>query len=535
MKRFSTLYERFDQTTKTNEKVAAMRDYLVEAPAEDAVWAVAILSGRRPKRAVNTGLLWKWLYELTELPAWLLEESYHVAGDLAETMSLLLPPAADHSEKPLHTIITELQALHQAAEEEKKAYVTGMWNSLSGSSLFLFNKLLTGGFRVGVSEKIIIKSLAQVYELDESTVAHRISGQWNPAATDLDTLMSEEHHGTDLSKPYPFYLAYPLEQDFSELGAVSDWIIERKYDGIRGQIIVREDNLFIWSRGEDLLTDKFPEFHELSKLLPSGTVIDGEILPVKENMILPFHVMQTRIGRKQLTKKALSDAPLQMICYDLLEENGNDIRPLPLQERRMRLSALLDQLHESAPGMPMQLSPDLGCGDWDTVAAERERARETSSEGLMLKKRDSAYGTGRRKGSWWKWKVDPLTIDGVMIYAQKGHGRRANLYTDFTFAVWDQGDLVPFCKAYSGLTDKEMSEVDAWIKKHTLNKFGPVRAVEPELVFEIAFEGIQPSPRHKSGIALRFPRIARWRLDKSAAAANTKEDLLAILQQHEQS
>jgi DNA ligase-1 len=380
-----------------------------------------------------------------------------------------------------------------------------------------------------VSEKIVVKALAKAYDLDENIVTHRLTGGWDPATASLLDLLSAVGAVEDISRPYPFYLAYALESAPEELGDVGDWQIERKYDGIRGQIIVRNGELFVWSRGEDLLTEKFVEFSVLPGILPDGTVIDGEILPVKDEQILPFHVMQTRIGRKKLAKKYLEEAPLVMICYDLLEYNGEDIRDKPMMERR----GLLEEVMRVAKGkfelVPLLMSPVLECTDWEEVTAAREEAREHGCEGLMLKKKDSVYKTGRKRGDWWKWKVDPLSVDGVLIYAQRGHGRRADLYTDFTFAVWNGDELVPFAKAYSGLTDKELVEVDNWIKKNTLDKFGPVRSVKPEMVFEIGFEGINPSPRHKSGVALRFPRILRWRKDKSAKEANTKEDLLNIL------
>lgn len=529
MKAFSELFLRIDQTAATNEKIAALVDYFGAAEAQDAIWAVALLSGRRPKRTVKTSELWKWSGELSGLPEWLQAESYHIVGDLAETISLLLPANKNYSNYALNEVIEALIALGNKDEEARKTYITDMWGELSTQELFVFNKFITGSFRVGVSDKIVIKALAKYYDIEENIVAHRLSGNWEVKGNSLEHLLSAESQENDISKPYPFYLAYPLESSPESLGDVSEWIIERKYDGIRGQIIVRNKELFIWSRGEDLLTEKFSEFHRLVNFLPGGTVIDGEILPMKEGRYLPFHVMQTRIGRKKVTKKSLLDAPLVMVCYDLPELDGVDIRHLTLEERRQKLEQLLLDLKAEYPELPLHISPKLECKNWDEAASERLRARATFSEGLMLKRKNSEYKTGRRRGDWWKWKVDPLTIDGVLLYAQRGHGRRADLYTDFTFAVWDGDDLVPFCKAYSGLTDKEMLSVDNWIKKNTLDKFGPVRSVKPELVFEIGFEGINPSPRHKSGVALRFPRILRRRMDKGVKEANTKADLMALL------
>lgn len=529
MKAFSELFTRIDQTTATNEKIDALAAYFAIANEQDAIWCVALMSGRRPKRTVKTSELWDWSGELSGLPTWLQAESYHIVGDLAETISLLLKPNENGTNYSLHEIIHALMELEDKDEQQRKEYITRMWRELSKAELFVFTKLITGGFRVGVSDKIIIKALAKHFETDENIVAHRLSGNWTVRGNTLAKLLSSEDSAADISKPYPFYLAYPLETPVEELGEVGDWLIERKYDGIRGQIIVRAGQLFIWSRGEDLLTEKFTEFENLVNILPNGTVIDGEILPMKDGQYLPFHVMQTRIGRKNVTKKVLQDAPLVMVCYDIVEHKGVDVRHLSLQERRELLEGVLAEAKEKEPALPMHISPLVIAETWEEVAAERLRSRDNNCEGLMLKRKTSEYKTGRRRGDWWKWKVDPLSIDGVLIYAQRGHGRRADLYTDFTFAVWDGDELVPFAKAYSGLTDKEMASVDNWIKKNTLDKFGPVRSVTPTLVFEIGFEGINPSPRHKSGVALRFPRILRWRQDKGVRDANTKQDLAEML------
>jgi DNA ligase-1 len=462
------------------------------------------------------------------LPNWLQTESYHIAGDTAETLHLLLPDGKETTDVPLRVLMRELKLLPTITEEERRSYITDRWLKLAGNERFVFNKLITGGFRAGVSAQIIIKAIARFAALEENVVAHQLSGKWDPDQTTLTELL---HTGNDadISRPYPFCLAYPIEETPDTLGPAEDWIAEYKFDGIRGQIIVRNNTLFVWSRGEELLTDRIPEFHTLTSLLPNGTVIDGEILPVKEGTILPFHVMQTRIGRKNLTKKSLQEAPLAMYCYDLMEINGVDIRQRPLSERRQMLTALIDTV---APQAPLHVSPVVPFTNWQQAAQVRQNAREMQCEGLMLKRKSSEYRTGRRRGDWWKWKIDPLSIDAVLIYAQRGHGRRADMYTDYTFAVWNGGELVPFCKAYSGLTDKEMAEADAWIKKNTKEKFGPVRSVLPQLVFEIGFEGISPSPRHKSGISVRFPRMLRWRTDKQATDANSLEDLQGLLKMY---
>lgn len=526
MRLFTDLYSRLDQTTSTNEKVQAMAHYFVSADSKDTLWAVALLTGKKPKRPVRTSDLKRWAGELAGIPEWLFNDSYDVVGDLAETISLLVPSGAASASKPLHAVIHEMMAITDKTDEEKKQWVLAAWHQYTREELFVFNKLITGSFRVGVSGQLVFKALAKAYSTDEKVVAHKLMGKWDPREMDLHELLAANNDSVDNSRPYPFYLAYQLDVPFSEMGSAAEWQIERKYDGIRGQIIVRNNAVYVWSRGEELMTDKFIEFQELATQLPDGTVLDGEILPFKDGMIRSFNEMQKRIGRKNVSKKTLQEVPLCMMCYDILEYKKQDIRPLPLQQRRR----LLEEVVNTANSAVLKLSPVLGCDSWDQIHQLREDSSALGCEGLMLKHKTSIYETGRRRGKWWKWKVDPFTVDAVLIYAQPGHGRRANLYTDYTFAIRDGEELVAFTKAYSGLTDKELLEVDAWIKKNTIEKFGPVRSVKAELVFEIAFEGISSSSRHKSGIALRFPRIARWRKDKNKDEINTKQDLLQLLQ-----
>jgi DNA ligase-1 len=419
----------------------------------------------------------------------------------------------------------EVLEIYNKNETEKKDWLLSYWSVLSKDELFVFNKLITGSFRVGASQQLVFKALAKSHNLDEKLVAHKLMGSWLPQNTELKDLLFDENNSYDHSKPYPFYLAYQLDVAFEELGDINDWLIEKKYDGIRGQIIIRNNEIHIWSRGEDLMTDKFPEFDPLKNIIPNGTVLDGEVLPFKDGKIMSFNEMQKRIGRKNVSKKILADVPLCMMCYDLLELNGEDLRNEPLKLRREKLEKLLAQY----PNNYLQLSPIQECSAWEKLDQLRTDSKNEGCEGVMLKHKESIYETGRRRGKWWKWKVDPLTVDAVLIYAQSGHGRRANLYTDYTFAVRDGEQLLPFTKAYSGLTDKELAEVDAWIKRNTVEKFGPVRSVKPQLVFEIAFEGINASTRHKSGVAVRFPRILRWRKDKQVDEINTKNDLLQLL------
>lgn len=526
MKNFAHLFTQLDQTTKTLKKVAALVDYFGKVDDKDRLWAIAILSHRRPKRTVKTSLMRVWAAELANIPLWLFEESYHIVGDLAETIALVLPPPTEEIERSLTDWIELIKSLAKETEELKKLTVVEAWQGMTYEERFVFNKLITGGFRVGVSQKLMMRALAQYENQEENAIAHRLMGKWTPDTTTYADLLLSENPMDDISRPYPFYLAYGLEDIPESLGSPMEWQVERKWDGIRGQLIVRENHLFVWSRGEELVTDKFPEYHPLADLLPNGTVIDGEILPFKDGLPLTFNVLQTRIGRKNVTKKILASAPVILMAYDLLEYEGADIRTKPLRERR----ALLEKIVKENPTNGLiVLSEVIEFDNWAIATAERADSRKYLSEGLMIKKLDSVYRSGRKRGDWWKWKVDPLTIDAVMIYAQQGHGRRANLYTDYTFAVWDGETLVPFTKAYSGLTDKEFGQITAWVRKNTKERFGPVRSVKPELVFEIAFEGINVSSRHKSGVALRFPRMLRWRKDKQAASANTLTDLKKML------
>ena len=529
MKNFSQLVQVLATSTKTNDKLQALQEYFLVANEKDKVWVIAIFSGRRPKRTVNSRLLADWCNELAQLPGWLFEESYHTVGDLGETIALLLPPPAnvdENSNKSLSHYLETFIELSGQDESIRKKFILDSWDEMDTSERFVFNKLITGGFRIGVSQKMMVNALAKTVKLEPSIIAHRISGNWDPVTTHFDELLSEQGSSIDFSKPYPFYLAYALDAEPATLGTPDEWQAEWKWDGIRGQIIKRNGELFVWSRGEELMTDKFPEYEILKNHLPDGVCIDGEIIPIQEGLPMPFSILQTRIGRKNITKKQLTEAPVGFIAYDVLEWEGKDIRSQQLYERREKLDALFAEIN-----LPNFItSVIISFDNWDDLAEVRRRSREMNAEGIMLKRKSSTYQVGRKVGDWWKWKIDPLTIDCVMIYAQKGHGRRSNLYTDYTFAVRDGDKLVSFTKAYSGLTDKEFAEVDNFVKRNSIEKFGPVRTVKPELVFEIAFEGIAASNRHKSGVALRFPRMLRWRKDKPASEINTLEDLKKLLE-----
>lgn len=529
MKQFTELFLRLDQTNKTNAKVQALVDYFDKADDPDKVWCIALLSGKRPKRSVRSNDIREWTAEMSGLPLWLFEETYHIVGDLAETVAKVLPPPLEISDHSLSYWMDYILAMAGMELEERKARVQQAWNQLNEWERFVFNKMMMGGYRMGVSQKLMVRALSRHTGKDEAELAHRLMGNWDPLSENFETLILEKKRADDLSKPYPFFLAYQLDGGPTDIGEPDEWFAERKWDGIRGQLVVRGGRQFLWSRGEELITDKFPEFEIAPGLLPDGTVIDGEILPYKDGQILPFQDLQTRIGRKNVTRKILEKAPVVMRAYDLLEWEGTDIRSETQEARRRKLDALFTQLPTN---QLLQLSELINYSSWDELAAIREKSREHSSEGIMLKHRKGHYRVGRKKGDWWKWKVDPLTIDAVLIYAMRGHGRRANLYTDYTFAVWKDEELVPFTKAYSGLTDEEFRKVDHFVKRNTLERFGPVRSVKAELVFELAFEGIQKSSRHKSGVALRFPRMKRWRHDKPKEEANTLEDLHEMLEKY---
>ncbi|TDN95496.1 DNA ligase-1 [Salegentibacter sp. 24] len=529
MRRFAELIKTLDSTNSTNLKVAALTHYFKNAQDKDKVWTIAILSHRRPPRPVNTTLMREFASELANIPLWLFEESYHIVGDLAETIALVIPPAKETSKKSLSQFLQEIIELKPKSEIEKREYLRHNWLSLNYYERFVFTKLITGSFRIGVSQKLMTRALSKATDIDEDILAYKMMGDWEPEKITFEKLIIEENAEDYLSKPYPFYLAYAIDSEVEELGNVAQWSAEHKWDGIRAQVIIRNDELFVWSRGEELVTDKYPEFKFFLGTIPNGTVIDGEILPFPKGEIGTFKDLQTRIGRKNISNKLLTKTPVILKAYDVLEWKGEDIRQQSFKERRQILERLYSEV--STEEIPLHLSERISFKSWMEVAEERERAREKKSEGLMLKKLDSAYLVGRKKGDWWKWKLDPFTIDAVLTYAMRGHGRRTNLFTDYTFGLWDdeKKELVTFAKAYSGLTDAEFKKLDAWIKKNTLERFGPVRSVVPYHVFEIAFEGIAESKRHKSGVATRFPRMVRWRTDKNILEANTLTELRELI------
>ena len=532
MKNFAELIKALDSSNKTSVKVDALTDYFRNANDKDRVWTIAILSHRRPPRPVNTTLLRLWATELANIPLWLFEESYHIVGDLAETIALVIPTTKEHSDKSLSEYVEEMIVLKKKTDDEKREYLHENWLTLNYYERFVFTKLITGSFRIGVSQKLMTRALSKAITIDEDILAYKLMGDWDPSKITFQELILNEKSKDYLSKPYPFYLAYALEGEPESLGDHNEWSAEHKWDGIRSQTIIRDGELYVWSRGEELVTDKYPEFNSFLRVIPDGTVIDGEILPYIENKIGSFNELQTRIGRKTVSKALLEKTPVIIKAYDLLEWEGNDIRDRSFEERRILLEKLYESIKDK--GLPLQLSERINFTGWDDAVREKNRARELRSEGLMFKRKDSPYLVGRKKGDWWKWKLDPFSIDAVLTYAMRGSGRRATLFTDYTFALWQNNEdgtreLVTFAKAYSGLTDDEFRMVDDFIKKNTLERFGPVRSVTPKLVFEIGFEGIAFSGRHKSGVATRFPRILRWRTDKKIEDVNTLDDLKKMI------
>lgn len=525
MKTFANLIQALDSTNKTTLKLEAIRRYLIEADGSDKLWFLALFTGKRPKRNVNTAFMKQWAIEIAQIPEWLFLEAYAAVGDLGETISLILPPPNCAIDRTLSEWMDLIIRLKDKTEEEKKAFVLEAWDSLPHAERFIFNKLLGGSFRVGVSSKTLINVLATYYDMEPSAVAHTIMGDWKMSDVSFDQLIQGQYTETTLSKPYPFCLAYAVEKEPEGLGSIVDWQVEYKWDGIRGQLIKRQGEVFIWSRGEELVTEQFPEIRDELLRWEGDFVIDGELLAYKERQVLNFSALQQRLNRKNISKKMLEEIPVVVFAYDLLEWEGEDWREKRLSDRRGQL----EMLFKRNAATNLQLSQIIASTSWDELKQVRENVRTINSEGLMLKQVDSRYHAGRKKGDWWKWKIDPLTIDAVLVYAQKGSGRRSGYYTDYTFAVKQGDQLVTIAKAYSGLTDKEIQEVSRFVQKNAIEKFGPVRTVKPELVFEIAFEGIGFSNRHKSGVALRFPRIVRWRRDKTAADIDDIADIKRLI------
>lgn len=558
MRAFCELFERLDRSSGTLAKLEALKCYFEAVPSADAAWAAFLLAGGRPPRPVKTSVLREAALQVTQINPWLFEECYQAVGDLAETIAHVLPVSQTRTELSLSEWLVErILPMRVLSDSQALGQLQAIWRQTPNEQHLILNKLLTGGFRVGVSRGLVVRAIAQAFGLESTIVAQRFVGMTDkarlpsPQSFEQLTAPVDAHSPNCLDRPFPFFLAHSIADSPESLGPIEHWQIEWKWDGIRGQLVnpsslSSTSTPSLWSRGEELLTESFPELLAIAERLPQGTILDGEILVWDELQNRPkgFQDLQQRITRKRLTTAMLRDNPATFMAYDLLAFKGNDCRVQTLSMRRQQLTELIDELHRSntLDAIRLQISPILLAKDWQNVSEQRAHARQQGVEGLMLKRLNSTYGVGRTRGSmggdWFKWKLDPYRIDAVLIYAQAGHGRRASLYTDYTFAVWDDQDpqqeagerrLVPFAKAYSGLTDAEIRQVDALIKKTTIDKFGPVRSVTPTLVFELGFEGIQASSRHKSGIAVRFPRILRWRQDKPINEADTLSSLQALL------
>jgi DNA ligase-1 len=526
MRRFAALYEAIDSTMSTNAKVAALAAYFREAPPADAAWAVFFLTGRRVKRLIAGPLLREWAESLSGVPDWLVMECYAAVGDFAELIALLFDQVAEsdrEADVPLAEWVDRLIPFAKMDPQEQRTLIGGWWRGLPRTERFILNKLLTGEFRVGVAQTLVVRSLAESVGAEPTAIAARLMGEWSPSAEWFRGVASAERLEHDASQPYPFFLASPLEDPPESLGPLESWLVEWKWDGIRAQLVRRSGQTWLWSRGEELITHRFPEIAAAATHLPDGTVLDGEVLAFTGDKPMPFSALQQRIGRQRQLAQIMRTVPVVFMAYDVLERNGQDIRELPLDARRAALAGLI-----AGEGV-LRLSPEVTAASWEELARLRLEARERAVEGFILKRRASTFGVGRKRGVWWKWKIDPLTIDAVLIYAQPGSGKRASLLTDYTFGVWDGDHLVPVAKAYSGLSNAEIEEVDRWIRRHTRERHGPVRVVDPVQVFELGFEAIAESSRHRSGLAVRFPRMLRWRREKTASEADTLDALKRLM------
>lgn len=529
MRKFAQLYRVMDLTAKTNIKINELVNYFNNAEDVDKVWAIALFLQKRPQRIIAAAYLREWSGETTGLPYWLFEGCYKIVGDLTETIALISPNPINESNRSLSDWVQVIIDLKDKKEIVKKEIILDAWNSLDQDGRFLFNKLITGGFRIGVPQKTLISALSKYSGIDHNKITHRLKSNWDPLSTSFDDLVLNANPTEDLSIPYPLHSTQLVDSNIEQLGDPSDWIAERKWEGIRGQLIFRQNEYYLWTNEEELVSEKFPELEILKNKINIDVVIDGEILPFKDGKILNQNILQSRIGRKNITKKHLVETPIIILASDLLEYKGKDIRDEPLTKRRKLLESVIDEISSEQ----LLFSDEVKFNSWDEIAVERENSRDYLSEGIVLKQKQSPYKSDGEDGKWWSWKIDPFTINAVLIYVQRGIGKKAKTYTDFTFAVKSGESLVPFTKASSGLSEEEVDEIALFVKKNTKEKFGPVRSIEPELVFEIEFDGIAKSTRHKSGVALRLPRIKKWWRDMPKEKINTLQDLNKILAEYE--
>lgn len=526
MKGFARLHSALENATDPTQKKEFFREYVCAATETDRLWAISLLLGRRPRRVASVATLKQWAMDAGTIAPWLFEESFLAVGELAETISLIVPVARYPSRKSLSQWMTFLHSLEELNRYQQQESILAAWDEQEGSERLIFIKLLTGSFRSPISESLLIEALAELSGAEKTHVAHRLAGNWHPDQSSLEDLFSKTDCATATSQPYPFFLAHPLEASASQLGAAADWLAEWKWDGVRAQVVKRNGELFVWSRGEELVTDKFPELASLKRLLPDGTVLDGELVAFAEGHPRPCSVLQARLSRKTVATKTMKEAPAVLIAYDLLEWEGTDIRRDSCESRRNQLETLVASLQTET----LLFSDALTFSSWEELEALHGRARENFAEGIMLKRKESPYQMGRRRGDWWKWKTDPFTLDGVLMYAQRNQTYGAEALPDLTFGLWNGDQLVPFARLQGVLPAEELEEIAAYVRENTLEKFGPVRTVKPGMVFEIAFQGVETSARHKSGLSVRFPQLLRWRRDKPVEEASTLADLHGLLQ-----
>lgn len=529
MNDFAQLFRVLDQTSKADLKIKALAHYFKNANDKDSVWTIALSMGKRPKRMVSTTLLKSWLADFMDMPVWLFEECYRLTGDLAETLALIVPSPEETSNHSLTEWIEVIISLKDREDFIKKEAVFNAWKTLDQDERFVFNKLISGGFRIAVSQVHLIKALSEVSNIDENKLTHRIMGKWDPTTITFDELIMQASPTEDLSMPYQLCKTQELSIEIDKLGDSSDWIAERKWDGIRGQLILRQNEFYMWTKGGELVTAKFPEFESLKGKFENDIVIDGEILPYKEGKVMNYNAIQNRIKRKSVSKKQMLDTPVIMIAFDLLEYDGMSLSNLSLKERREKLEEVVIAISSDK----LLFSDSINFNSWDELVMERLKSRSHNSMGIILKHKDSLYQSKKEEVGWLAWHAEPLTITAVLIYVQRGTGQQSKSYGEFTFAVKNSDGLVPFTKAKEGLSEKEIEEISVFVKKNTIERFGPVRSIKPEFVFEIAFDGIAQSSRHKSGIALRNPRIKRWVKDKTVEKINTHRDLLKMLQKYD--
>ncbi|MDG2450410.1 MAG: ATP-dependent DNA ligase [Saprospiraceae bacterium] len=529
MEDFTTLFFELDSTVSVDSKIFSINNYLNRSTHEDSIWAIALLLGKVPKRTATTLELRTWRCDVSDTPDWLFEESLKITGDISETIAILLPEPQKTLKISLSEVVSQILSLKNSNEQEKKAIVFDIWDTLNRDSRYLFNKILTGSLKEISSNKIIIKALAKHLNDPETIISHRLMTPWSPETVTFEKLLKTPDSSEALSKPIPFYLARSLTVNIDDLGNTNDWAVEYKWDGLRGQLIKRQGKVFLWTRNEELVTDRFPEFNLIKKSEKDNFVLDGEILGWKEDKSLPLSALQKRFKRKTLNKKLLSDIPVAFIAYDQLEHNGKDIRHLSYVERRKKLGILIASF---SPNSTILFSDEIKFSSWTGLENIRSNARAIGAEGLMIKKINSAYGIGRENSDWWKWKSEPFNVDAVLLYATRDNSFRSKNFSSFTFAVKHNDRYVSITKASIGLSEEELIDISAFVKKNTIESFGPVKSLKPELVFELSFEGISKSTRHKSGLIIRLPKIERWRKDKHPHEVNTLSDLITMLEHY---